>query len=76
MKKKKLKCLVDQGLREVNLKPATFARMAGVSRQVLWRHKENPRMDWKISQARKVVKALKMVGIEIKEIDLLSRSEQ
>ena len=73
---KKRECIVDKGIREAGLIPASFARMSGVSRQVLWRHKENPRLNWTIGKARMVVKALKLVGIEIDEMDLLTRSEQ
>ena len=74
-KSNKIKCIVDANLRAVGMKPAVFARMAGVSRQLMWKHKENPRLNWQVVHAKRVVKALRLIGVEIKEMDLIDISE-
>ncbi len=71
---KKIECIVDKGIRKVEITPSEFSRMSGISRQLLWKHKEDPRLNWRALQARKIVKVMKRLGVQMEMEDLLTRS--
>lgn len=66
-----MKCIVDEYLKEIGATPSEFSRMTGISRALLWKHKEDPYMDWRAENAI----TIEMVSSgKILAVDLMTRS--